>query len=79
MVVHVDQLKKYQRNSFDNWLAETKTTGALATNDKSAKQHDQKSAAAAKGPGGVPTAEGAGERPRRSRRKHVWAADYEMD
>ena len=21
MVVHVDRLKKYQRNSFDNWLA----------------------------------------------------------
>ena len=79
MVVHVDQLKKYRGNSFNNWLAEPKTTGALPSNDKSAKQHDQKSAAAAKGPGGASTAEGAGERPRRSRRKPAWAADYYMD
>ena len=53
--------------------------GALPTNGKSAKQHVLESAAAAKGPGGVPTAEGAGERPRRSRRKPAWATDYEMD
>ena len=31
MVVHVDRLKKYQAESFDNWLAEPKTTGATAT------------------------------------------------
>ena len=66
MVVHVDRLKKYQRNSFDNWLAEPKTTGALPTNGKSAKQHVLKSAAVAKGPGGVPITEEAGGRPRRS-------------
>ena len=67
MVMHVDQLKKYQGYSFDNWLAEPKTMGAIPTNGKSARQHVPKSAA--KGIGGVPTtAEGAGERPHRSRR-----------
>ena len=67
MVMHVDQLKKYQRYSFDNWLAEPKIMGAIPTNGKSARQHVPKSAAAAKGIGGVPTtAEGAEERPRRS-------------
>ena len=69
MVVHVDRFKKYQGNSFDNWLAELKTTGAIPTNSKSAKQHVLKSAAAAKGLGGALTAEGAGEIPHWSRRK----------
>lgn len=81
MVVHVDRLKKYQGNSFDNWLAEPKTTGPTPTNGKSAKQHvPQSAAAAAKGLGGAPTtAEGAGERPRRSQRKPAWTVDYQMD
>ena len=80
MVVHVDRLKKYQGNSFDNWLAEPNTTSATPTNGKSAEQHVSKSATAANGLGGAPTAaEGAGKRPRRSRRKPAWAADYQMD
>ena len=80
MVVHVDQLKKYQGNSFDNWLSEPKTTGAIPSNGKSAKQHVLKSATAVKGLGGVPTvAEGAGEKLCRSRRKPAWTADYQMD
>ena len=78
-VIHVDQLKKYQEYSFDNWLAEPKTMGAIPTNGKSARQHVPKCAAAAKGLGGAPTtADRAGERPRRSRRKPAWTAD-QMD
>ena len=46
MIVHVDRLKKYLGNSFDNWLAELKTTGAIPTNGKSAKQQVPKSAVA---------------------------------
>ena len=80
MVVHVDRLKKYRGNSFDNWLAEPKTMDAIPTRGKSAKQHVSKPAAAAKCIGEAPTtAEGAGKRPRRSRRKPAWAADYQMD
>ena len=80
MVVHVDRLKKYQGNSFDNWLAEPKTTSAIATNGKSAEQHVPKSAAPANGLGGALTAaEGAWKRPRRSRGKPAWTADYQMD
>ena len=80
MVVHVDRLKKYQGDSFDNWLAEPKTTGAMATEGKPAEQHVPKPAAPANGLGGAPTAaEGAGKRPRRSRRKPAWTADYQMD
>ena len=81
MVVHVDRLKKYQGNSFDNWLGEPKTMGAIPTNGKSAKQHvPESTAAAAKGLEGAPTtAEGAGERPRRSQRKPTWTVDYQMD
>ena len=80
MVVHVDQLKKYQGNSFRNWLAEPNTTGAIPTNGKSAEQHVPKSATAANRLGGAPTAaEGARKRPRRSRRKPAWTADYQMD
>ena len=56
MVVHVDPWKKYQGNSFDNWLAEPNTTGAIPTNKKSAKQHVPKSGTAAKGLGGASTA-----------------------
>ena len=80
MVVHVDRLKKYQGNSFDNRLAEPNTTSATPTNRKSAEQHVPKSTTAANGLGGVPTAaKGARKRPRRSRRKPAWAADYQMD
>ena len=79
-VIHVDQLKKYQEYSFDNWLAEPKTMGAILTNSKSARQHIPKSAAAAKGLRGAPTAaEGAGEKLHRSQRKPAWTADYQMD
>jgi len=56
MVVRVKRLKKYQGNSFDNWLAEPKTTGAIPTNRNLAEQHVSKSAAAANGLGGAPTA-----------------------
>jgi len=80
MVVHVDRLKKYRGNSFDNWLAEPKTMDAIPTSRKSAKQHVPKPAAAAKCLGEAPTtAEGAGKRPRPSRRKPAWEADYQMD
>ena len=80
MDVHVDRLKKYQGNNFDNWLAEPKTTGPIPTNGKSAKQLVLESAAAANDLGRAPTtAEGAGERPRRSQRKPAWTVDYQMD
>ena len=80
MVVHVDRLKKYQVDSFDNWLAEPKTTGTMATEGKPAEQHVPKPAAPANGLGGAPiAAEGAGKRPRRSRRKPAKTADYQMD
>ena len=55
MVMHVNQLKKNQGYTFDNWLAGPKTMGAIPTNGKSARQHVPKSAAAVKGIGGVPT------------------------
>ena len=80
MVVHVDRLKKYQGNSFDNWLAEPKITGASSTKGRLAKQHISKSAAAAKELKRAPAiAEGAEGRPRRSQRKPAWTADYHMD
>ena len=80
MVVHVDRLKKYKGDSFDNWLAEPKTTGTMATDGKSAEQHVPKPAAPANGLGGArTTAEGAKKNPRRSRRKPAWTADYQMD
>ena len=67
MVIHVDRLKKYQGNNFDNWLAEPNTTSATLTNGKLAEQHVPKSATAANGLEGAPTtAEGAGKRPHRS-------------
>ena len=80
IVVHVNRLKNYQGNSFDNWLAESKTKGAIPTNGKSAEQHVSKSAAPANGLGGEPTtSEEAEKRRRRSRRKPAWTVEYHTD